>query len=486
MNCRWFVLSLALVGASACTVDISPPEKGLHLRVLHDIIRTDTIDAEPSAIMVVEVSESGRRLSQDMTVRIAGISSPDNGLGMEMLPLDTSRTVMGTVTVQTSGEVSFFVKFGRREGRAGLVVSVDALQFADTLWFEVLPGAPAHIRLKPGDTTIVVGGGFTQDALIIDRGGNELNLRPVFASSDPALTVSPTGAVQGTSAARAGVSVTYAAQTVTLRETAMVSVVPYGRIAQGIATGGTSVTSAIAIRRSDGLVIKSFPTNLAPFQSGWSPDGLRIYFTGTDPGTATYRLFALNVGDGSVVPIVPSSVSPLSGQFLDWPASSQDGSWLYFSANKPGTGISIWRIHPDGSGAEQLVASAGPGPGPSSPSPSPDGTRVAYVLGNDVKILTIATATTNTIHGTGADEVRWAPSGERLATRGGAGLYVVNSDGSGMTQIASNNSLPRGLDWSPDGRWILVTIGSVPTIVDPASGLMLPTPLYGAGLSWSN
>jgi hypothetical protein len=489
MSSRWIVVSLALATMS-CTVDIGAPPKNSSVRVISDISRSDTIDAAPASAMVIEISRSGIRLEQPVAVTIAGIPLFDVTQGLEMIPSDPSQNVSGAFTITTDGDASFKVRFGKHAGQAGIVVSVDELQLTDTLWFTVKPGAPAHIRLKPSDTAVVVGGSFTQDGAIIDRGGNELTGRPSFAASDPALTVSATGAVQANAIGRTGVVATYANSTVSIRDVAMVSVVPTGRIAEGISVPGTAVTSAIAIRRTDGSLIKSFPLTLSPFQPAWSPDGLRVYYVASsaDPAASSiYRLFALTIADGSVREIVSPSIAALNGAYLDWPAPSHDDVWLYFSANQPGAGVSLWRIHPDGTAPEQVVAPTPPGPGgPYSPSPSPDGTRLAYVLANDVKILTLATGGTTTIHGTGADIVSWAPSGERLATRGAAGLYVVNSDGSGMTQLASNASYYRGLGWSPDGRWIVLQIQTVPTIVDAATGVQLPTPLYGAGFSWSN
>lgn len=491
MISRWIVVSLVLIGTAACVIDIAAPPRVPRVRVISDIARTDTIDAEPPSRMVIEVSDSSGRLSHSVTVSISGIQSTVGSQQLQMFPIDISRTQTGTITTVTSGDVAFFVKFGEQAGRAGIVVSVHALQLTDTLWFEVNPGAPAHIRLEPGDTAVVLGESFTQDASVIDRGGNDLNLRPTFASADPALTVSPAGNVTANAYARAGVTATYAAPKELLRETAMVSVVPRGRVAQGIAAAGTSVTSAIGIRSTNGSLIHSYPTPQAPFRTEWSPDGLRVYYVGSGSSSTDQRLYALTLADGSTRPVVSDTVSVLSGQLLDWPAPSPDGVWLYFSAHQIGGNSSVWRIHPDGGGAQQLasVPPVGSGDFLSSPSPSGDGSRIAYVektySANDVKVLDLATGNTTTIRGTGADEVRWSPNGERLATRGGAGLYVVNADGTALNQLVSSISFFGGLDWSPDGLWILVRIQSVPNVVDPVTGLLLPTPLYGAGLTWS-
>jgi Tol biopolymer transport system component len=61
-------------------------------------------------------------------------------------------------------------------------------------------------------------------------------------------------------------------------------------------------------------------------------------------------------------------------------------------------------------------------------------------------------------------EPTWSPDGSKIAfssTRNGpAELYVMNADGSGVTQITFYNSLGGSAlhaDWSPNGQWIAFT-----------------------------
>lgn len=491
MNSRWLLPLLSLVTALGCVVDIGGPPKGAAIRVVRDISRADTIDAEPTARMVIEVTGSNGHLDHDVVVKVAGLPSPADPEELGMLPMDTLRTQLGSIALTTSRQTSFLVKFGRRAGPAALRISVPELELADSISFTVLPGDPAFIRLEPGDTAVMVGNSYSQDASIIDRGGNDLGLHATFSSSSPSVTVSPTGKVDGSAVGRAGIAVRYVAPSGLLQETAMVSVVPPGEIAQAISAPGATVTSAIGIRRTDGTSVKSYPTPQAPFEPTWSADGTKVYYVGTDQQSNSQRIYSLNIADGAIQAIVPDTVSALSGRFLAWPAPSRDGVWIYFIAQEPGNFSSVWRIHPDGTGAEKLVGDAPPAGDfqfRNCPTPSPDGTRLAYTeksVANDVDVLDLTTRAVTVITGTGADEVRWSPSGNRLATRGGAGLYVVNPDGSGLRQIAGPISYFSGLDWSPDGSFIVVKMDSKPNIVDPDKGLFLPVPLDGSGLAWS-
>jgi dipeptidyl aminopeptidase/acylaminoacyl peptidase len=493
VSSRWIVLCLAIAVAQACVVDIGAPT-GARIRVVRDVNRADTINAEPAGRMVVEISGPRGRLSDPVSVTIKGVPSTIEGQDLTMLLVDTTYGVTGTITQSTSQNVVFGVKFGSRAGPAGIIISAPEIDLVDSLSFTVEPGGPAFIRLKPGDTAVMVGSSFTQDAIVLDHGGDDLGLRPAFSSTEPAVTVALTGKVDGTAVGRVGISVDFAASPTPLHETAMVSVVPRGEIAQAVAAPGTSVTSAIGIYRTDGSLVKTYPTPQAPFEPSWSPDGQRIYYAGTvtSGSVQTQRVYALNMSDGSVQTLVADAVPGLTGKFLSWPTASRDGTWVYFTSQEPGAWSNVWRVHADGTGAEQLVGD-GPPAGDfrvrSSPSPSPDGTRLAYteksVTANDVKILDIASGAITTIRGTGADEVRWSPTGERVATRGGAGLYVVNPDGTGLEQVVGSITPFGGLDWSSDGRWIVMKVEAVTNIVDPDSGLLLPVPLWGTGLTWS-
>ena len=107
-----------------------------------------------------------------------------------------------------------------------------------------------------------------------------------------------------------------------------------------------------------------------------------------------------------------------------------------------------------------------------SPTLSPDGSRIAYIegmgdWGNSLWVMNadgtdrhriIAWEEGNELVGT--DSLQWSPDGTRLAFEGrsfeGAGIYVVNSNGSALTVVARGSDLrdPRAPYWSPDGSRI--------------------------------
>ncbi|MEA2761128.1 MAG: TolB protein [Gemmatimonadaceae bacterium] len=496
MTRRPIVSCLLLGVATGCSVDIGAPNKVPRISVVSDISRTDTIDAEPTKPIVIAISDSTGRLRNEVTVTISGVPVPGGDVGM--LVIDQNGGANGSTTLVSSGQASFKVIFGRRAGQRPIIITVPEIKLVDTLWFTVKPGAPAYVTLRPAQAAVVVGGTYQQSATVIDRGGNDPSPAPslTFSSVNPSVTVSAAGVVTGVAYGLADVKVTSGI----LNETAIVSVVPTGRLATILTPPGVT-DLAITVLGTDGSGPRRYPAPQDPSAAAWSPDATTIYYVGTSRvANPTQRIYSLAMSDGAVSPLISDTVSALSGAKLISPAVSFDGTWIYFATqiaqNGPTSG-EIWRVHPDGAGAERLVSGAVAG-SPyvvrASPSPSPDGTRVAYIekttspttTANDIKILDLQSGNTLTISGSGADEVRWSPTGDRIATKGGAGLYVVNADGSGLTQLIQNVDFFTGLDWSPDGRWILANIYGVATILEPTTtGLRLPLNLRGVVDSWS-
>ncbi len=156
-------------------------------------------------------------------------------------------------------------------------------------------------------------------------------------------------------------------------------------------------------------------------------------------------------------------------------------SWGYLLAGAIGIGSIV--------GAYTFVyyfaikGSSQPGPvladsviGDQRPTWSPDGTRVAISSGEtgdyDIYVQNADGSERNRITDSLANETHpvWAPNGERIAyisraadsssdippelQLGSSDIHVVNSDGSGRTNLTNFPSLYRDLVWSPDGTKI--------------------------------
>jgi Tol biopolymer transport system component len=156
---------------------------------------------------------------------------------------------------------------------------------------------------------------------------------------------------------------------------------------------------------------------------------------------------------------------------------ARDGSWVYYDA-----GTTLWRIHVDGTGTERVTT------GPDAhPDPSPDGTRLAFVRhefpGNFFQLaVRVLTTGADTVFGPEGFFPRWGPSGDTIAywagdqgTRRGA-IWVLAADGSGARQVSAvgRTYYAVGLDWSPDGQWLLARGDSTLDLIRVATGLTIP------------
>ena len=186
-----------------------------------------------------------------------------------------------------------------------------------------------------------------------------------------------------------------------------------------------------------------------------------------DPTTATERRIT-----------GPEHDTILKAEF--WPRYSPNGAWIYFQGYRvDDTEPGIWRIRPDGSGLEELVA-GGP-PGAEYPAPSNDGTRLAYAVDGALHILDLTTRTSTPL-GVGGIVPRWLPDDQRIAFfRLGSLYHVVGVDGTGERQlIAVGGGGSVEYDLSPDGRFLIGNLGDYGlTIIDVETGEWHPLSWFG-------
>jgi len=170
----------------------------------------------------------------------------------------------------------------------------------------------------------------------------------------------------------------------------------------------------ICWRNSDGTV-----TNLTNNPDGFdgypnvSPDGTKIYFQTYRKQDGNFEVYVMN-SDGSK----PTNLTKrpwLDGE----PALSPDGRRVVYRCS-----FEICVMNADGSDKTKLTDrsdSQQPGHPPQSdqqPQWSPDGTRIAFMSGRD----------------------------------GNSEIYVMNTDGSGQTNLTNHPADDRLYEWLPDGR----------------------------------
>jgi Tol biopolymer transport system component len=184
--------------------------------------------------------------------------------------------------------------------------------------------------------------------------------------------------------------------------------------------------NAIWVMDADGGNARAVPLKdmVAPAYASWYPDGTGIAF-GDGAKNILYRA---DIATGAVTPLTRQA-EVLTGMSR----LSSDGKWIVFAGQKNNGQLynqgdnQIWVV--DDKGAARPVE-ANPGQG-RAPSWSPDGLRIAFESG------------------------RGSPDGKYA-------IFVINRDGSGLTQVtdyALNGMHPH---WSPDGRQLVFSTGNQP------------------------
>jgi Tol biopolymer transport system component len=194
----------------------------------------------------------------------------------------------------------------------------------------------------------------------------------------------------------------------------------------------------------------------------WSPNGKQVAFAGGRyPTTALYLMNA----DGSGPALRLTKFSGASGSFT-WARWSPDGRQLVYDASGASLGHGIWLVNADGSNehpaatgfsAGSALCDCGINDGESSPTWSPDGQRIAFFRIDS-------------------------------ATAAGPQLFVMSADETGvipLTNLAIDDS---PMQWSPDGKFIVVTTADLNyALVDSsgaASPMILPASSSTSGSSW--
>ena len=199
-------------------------------------------------------------------------------------------------------------------------------------------------------------------------------------------------------------------------------------------------------RRMTNLGIAAWPA--------WSPDGRRIAFGAAKTAKDNFRLYLLETASDQVVPLTDGSTE----DFL--PAWSPDGHWIAFGRARDlsPNAFDLWRIHPDGTGLQQLTTSPDD---ENRPAWSPDGMLIAFKARGTITVMDVSGANRSVLTDTPAKQIdpAWSPDGRQLVFAGGdhqpTDIYVINRDGTGLRQLTATPEGERTPAWSPDGRSII-------------------------------
>jgi Tol biopolymer transport system component len=182
------------------------------------------------------------------------------------------------------------------------------------------------------------------------------------------------------------------------------------RIAFARESGNTDI---YAVSRDGTGVTRLTDSPVMEYRPAWSPDGSRIAFVGYDVAAggkppSSVRLYVMNADGIGVTDVGPENA--------DGPSWSPDGSEIAYVDTESG---SIMAIRPDGSGQRRIL-------------------DVAALVGGMHLVYDVA----------------WSPDGTKLAFAAGPDdrdthIYVVNRDGSGLTQLTDGPAPDVDPTWQP-------------------------------------
>ena len=472
------VIALAGMAVIGGCGDSTRPSAAATLRIVAGADATDTITAPLIQALVVEVKEGDHPLAGTL-VRFTSepIDPKDPWSGASAFVAPPGRNVYGSFAVDTtddSGRAYASVQLGVRAGPAAIVIEAPDAGVEGTAHYTVTPGNPFRIAALPHDTAVYAGSSFASRSTALDRYGNPVDTALSYASLGPAAVIA-SGTVQ---AAQLGGG-RIVASLGTLADTMFVAVIP------DMTLGAADARGAIVMVRSDGsgyqVLVRPPPVGWGyPTTTEWTPQGTRLVFD------HAYGYGALqSVSLDSVIDTLTSGDTRAI-----YPDVSPDGGSVYFSKSVDVYSWRIYRVHIDGSGEEELPATAQQNA--IAPSLSPDGKQLVFGSGDGgtLVILGIASGEMTKLPTRGMSPA-WSPDGRRIAYLNSSTgrLFTMAPDGSDSRMEGDTSSIYSfSIDWSPDSKWLIARDNShdILELVQIGTNFVYPLPFttgFGAP-SW--
>jgi hypothetical protein len=480
------VAAMAIVAFGlSCTDAIGPAMGPKGIQVISGGNVVDTVDAQPSRALIVEMHDTTGVLAAPGTlVRFEGVGFPGGPREVYVSALDgtTGFRDLVTGTTDQQGRTGAFLKLGVFAGTQRIAISAPTLGLADTLRFTVAAGAPASMAFGPPDNAMYVGRSFTLVAKLGDRYGNPRPEPVVFTTSASGITVTNAGVVTASTVGRYTITGSGGGRT----GTAFVSVVPQGRI---VGWKNDQIFPRMITADLDGSIVREITRSAQDSRSHpmWIPGTNRIIYTVFSGGREILR-----TADDADVPMFTDFLANPPATMTRWGegSPSANGAWMYFSAgdSQCGTAFScLYRAKPDGTAPELLGGYIGVDVLSWRPAPSPDGSRVAFVTSSDagaiIKVFDVATKTVSSWSVDGQNP-SWSPNGALIVynNRFGGPLRIMNADGTNQRVLSvSNTTYPESLlSWSSDSKWVLarnavsLDFAGTMNLIEVSTGLVLP------------
>jgi hypothetical protein len=426
----------------------------------------DTVEAL-GGMLIMQVSDEHGDPLQGVRVQFAVEPLETSGrVGSPILIYWRSDT-SGTTTTDTTfadGTASTWVRFGRVAGTARLIVKVPGTNLADTLLFQTNPAAGIRFGIEQRDTILTIGKQFVLSAHLFDRFDNEVLTTPFsYSTVGSAITVTDAGVVTTQRTGRAAAVVSGGG----VMGEVWVNVLPHERAIFFDPKRG--VLASMNLDGTERRDIVAVGGNLLVFPRA-THDERVVYHIGEPYGLSS--IFIATPGGPPQILVGTATAT--------WPVWGPDEQWVYYTISTPEPGgddevhaRSIARIHPDGTGNEQLIAyhPRRPYDGVGAIGISPDGNNVVASEPTGLLVLDVNTRSTRLLPVT-CGFPQFSPDGSRIACRDLDFVFVLKADGSDIRSFrVSGFALDKGIEWLHDGEWLLAMRGgNSPILINANDG----------------
>jgi hypothetical protein len=430
----------------------------------------------------------GATFSTPITVRVMRGTVPQVGLAVRMTVAGAgslaslSASANGpanaalSTTTDATGATNVFATFAMTAGSGAIAVDVPVLGLSDTVRFVVRAGKVAQLSVLPRDTTVFVGKPLKLRVTLRDRGGNPVTDRyDVSGISGLTPTAASDVFVAGPEIARGFVALKSSQVT----DSVAVSVVPIDTMLFTFWTLAYGGPIRLASAGLDGTIARTFgpQTHEGPFLfPGWSADGSRVVANyggtyGDGDVVARMYLYDTTTARTELAAFIPGMNGRLDPRF------TRAGDWIYFHSLAADYSTGVWRIRPDGSALQSLLARP-LGQYIYGLYPFPDGRSVLVSIDHfsgqhgyrfDV--------TTRGLQDLGAMDhpVSVSPDGTQLAWVGGSdGILRIRDVSGGTPRLVAPGmgSIAVPPAWTRDGRYVVIAS----YVVNVATGTKVQLP----------
>ena len=449
------------------------------LRIVSGNYRSDTVDAERPAGLVVELFDAAGHPAAGALIRVAALSPDPTHSDLHpvfVAPSHSTFDTIASVLTDARGRASIDLKFGPRPGTAGVAVTAvgfSATGFArdDTAHFSIETGAAVGLVYAPLDTALYIDGSLSPRGGLVDRHGN-LRAEVLSWRTNPTIVVGDGPVISALGYGRASYNVSAGRWS----QVAWISVVPRATIAVHRSDSDPEKNGIFRVGL-DGSVLRRlssiYPAGFASAPT-WVGRNRLVYSSSVN---GIMQLFSVDL-TGNVTPFLRAVPPALYHQV--WPR--ERAGLVFFAGYELGRGASLWSAGADGNGAIERYRDASG----SVESPAPSATAVAISVGGVVRLVYADSVSSWTMSGR---HPRFSPDGNRIAYTSNSApnpgaLHVINADGTGYRRLSQPGALyaDQAFDWSSDGRWIIARGETTLELIEAATGLTIPLP-YASQMS---